>query len=680
MSGLAGVWNLDERPLDPHDLSAVASAVVHRGGDLSSCWSNGPIGLSCHLLRVTPESSDERQPTVDTHGNVLVFDGRLDNRRELLDLLGSADCTPDCPDSTLVLAARQAWGEQFLSRLNGEFALAVFDSQTRTLSLARDPVGLRPLYYWSGKQVFAFASEVKGLLAHPLVSRKPNENLLADFCVLNQLPYDDEGETFFDSIHAVRPGHVIRIAAGHARSERFWDFDPRAQVRYRTRGEYADRLRDLLVQAVRRRLRNRFPVAIATSGGLDSSIVMCIARDLQEGGDSSIALLPISVLPESPTEETQFLDILKSVRGPVHCVAPGPPLAADELTSAAWHSEWPRCDDGWAVQRPMIAWARAHGARTLLTGHWSDQLFFATGYLSDLFARLAWRQVSAHLHEYARWFVDADRSYFRSRFRREVFFNLTSHAWRARFRPVRNALTRSHAKPFLNPAWTARTRRARPSVNRTRAATAHARDIYQVIRTMSHRLQFEADEKLAAGCGIEAVTPFLDRDLIAFLMSIPGDVVNRNGVPRALLRDSMRGIVPDAILARRWRAEGFSSPAFGRRRAEAYLSASIPLRAAHAAGLLPDSRPAGPDSVELIGLECWSRAFFSDTLAPPRPSAKGACESMEPPATPNKDGDARLPYSAPTLTVHGDLRTITAAKGSNRDEAGQPKTYNATMP
>jgi hypothetical protein len=409
---------------------------------------------------------------------------------------------------------------------------------------------------------------------------------------------------------------------------------------------------------------------------------MCIADDLQKRGDTSAALLPVSVTPpDSAIEENHFLDVLQSARRRnVHRVAAGAPLEFDDLTRVAWQSEWPQCDDGWAVQRPMFAWAHAQGARTLLTGLWSDQVFFVTGYLSDLFAQLRWRLLAAHLHEYGRWFVDADPSYFRSRLRRELFYNQTPHAWRARFRPVRDALARRQRTPFLKPDWTTRARRARTSVNRPRTATAHARDVYQVIRTTSHRLQFEADEKLAAGCGIESVTPFLDRDVIAFLMSIPGDVVNRDGVPRALLRESMRGIVPDVILNRKWRAEGLSSPAVGRSRADVYLSTSSPLHAARASGLLPDNRPVKLESMELIGLECWSRAFFSDTLTPPQPSAKGACESMKPAATPSKDGDARLPYSAPTLTIHGDLRTITAAKGSNRDEAGQPKTYNATMP
>jgi asparagine synthase (glutamine-hydrolysing) len=680
MSGIAGVWNLDGRPLNPRDLSAVGSRLAPRGGDETASWSDGPIGLTCQLRRVTPESARERQPAFDSFKNVLIFDGRLDNRRELLEGVDGR-LPPDCPDATLVLAAWRTGGEGSLTRLKGDFALALFDPRRRTLRLARDPVGARPLYYWEDSNRFVFASEVKGVLAHSAVPRRPNENLLADFLLLPQLPYDDESETFFDGVRAVRPGGVVRVADGRTSAERFWDFDPVQQVRYGSYAAYAEHLRELLIQAVRRRVRSRFPVAIAISGGLDSSIVTCIADDLRKTGETDAPLLSVSFTPpDDCSEENRLIAAVESSRRVrVHRVAVGPPSDLHDATRDAWHSEWPRVDDGWCAQRRMVEWAREQGARTLLTGLWSDQIAFTTGYLSDLFVRLQWRRIAAHLAEYSRWFVDADPSYFRSRFRRDLVFNLTPHWIRARLRPLQ-AWRNTPGAAAINPAWTVRTTRRRPSVNRPPAASAHARAVYQVIRSTSRRLQFEADEKLAASSGLEAVSPFLDRDVIAYLMSIPGEVVNHHGVPRALLRDAMRGIVPDVVLRRRWRMEGLSSAAFAQARAQAYVSVPMTFRAARAAKLVTEDEPVTARSIESMGLECWSRAFFSDTLAPRRPSVEGASESMKSASAPKDHGETRLPYSPPTLTVHGDLRTVTAAKEGNRDEAGQPKTYSQSMP
>ncbi len=652
MSGLAGLWNLDGRPADRTVVSTLASTMAHRGPDGSGQWVSGPLGFACHLLRVTPESAAESQPVTDGHGHVLVFDGRLDNREELLKAVGGAGATADSPDSGLVLAAYRWWGDAFLARLRGDFALALFDSGTQTLLLARDPVGCcRPLYYWRDSKTFVFASEIKGILAHADVRRRPNEALLADFLLLDRLPYDDDGETFFQDVQAVRPGYCVRVTPGHTRSESFWDFDPRLQLRYRSYSEYAERLRELLTEAVKRRVRTTGPVAVAASGGLDSSVVLCIADDLYRSGMMRAPIVGLSYGVNDRGEEAALLELLRSARDlPIQRTGMGPPEGAAELTTQAWHSEWPRLDAAWGAQRPMLAAAGAQGARVLLTGHWSDQLFFVTSYLSDLVVRLAWRQVAAHIREYAKWFPDADPSYFRSRFRRELLLNLTPHTMRTRFRQLLGGLTQANGISDGGAELARRVRRSRPAVRRPRCATAHARDVYQLVRAKAHRLQFEADEKLAAGFAIESVTPFLDLDVVAFLMSIPGEMQTHNGVPRALLRDAMRGIVPEPILQRRWRAD----------------------RAA----------AAPPDAVssEFIGVELWSRAFFSDTLTAPQPSSKGACESMKTPDAPRKDGDERLPYSAPKLTVHGDLRTITTAKGSDRSEAGQPKTFSQGMP
>ena len=125
MSGIIGVWNLDGRPVEPELLSRLSAPLAHRGPDGEGQWIKGPVGLSCQLMRVTPESLHETQPLVHPAGPVIVFDGRLDNREELLSLLkGAWGAEADSPDPALVLAAYDKWGEGFPEHLNGDFALA----------------------------------------------------------------------------------------------------------------------------------------------------------------------------------------------------------------------------------------------------------------------------------------------------------------------------------------------------------------------------------------------------------------------------------------------------------------------------------------------------------------------------------------------------------------------------
>ena len=679
MSGIAGVWNLDGRPIERQLITTIASRVAHRGRDRCGVWSDTCVGFASHVRNNSPADVDERQPLTDVAGNAIAFDGRLDNRQDLLRQLRTRGLTADSSDAAFVLEAFHMWGRDGFSRLEGEFALALFDSPGRQLTLARDPVGCRPLYYWSDGQTLVFASEIKAILAHPAVRTKANEDLLADYFLREHLPYDDCGATFFDDVHAVLPGRRVSVSPGRMTSEGFWDFNPQSVVRFRSYAEYAERLRELLVQAVNRRLRTPHPVAIAVSGGLDSSVVLCIADDLRKSGAVSAPLLPISVVPndDRATEETQFIALLETTRRiHIHRVQMGGPGPAVDLETAAWHSESPRFDDGWCAHRPMFAWAHANGAGTMLTGHWSDQLFFVTGYLSDLFTRFAWKEISSHLAEYPRWFVDADPAYFSSRFRRELTRNLSWPRLRAALAPVIRGRTAGARGHLLDPRWGPRARRSRARTARSRSASAHARDIYQLVRSQSHRLQFESDAKLVATCELDATTPFLDRDVIAYLMSIPGEVQNRDGVPRALLRDAMRGIIPDEIRLRRWR--NHDAPVLARH--NVYISSKERLESAYRLGFFTQPLVVEPSTLELIGLEMWSRAFFSDRLTPPQPSHNEAGEAMDTRVTPQPEDREKLPYSPPKLTIHGDLRSLTAAKQSDRTEAGQPKTFNSGMP
>ncbi len=565
---------------------------------------------------MTPESRHERQPLVDACGNVLVFDGRLDNRDDILRALTSERPALDAPDPELVLAAWREWGAGCLSRLNGEFALALFDARERSLTLARDPIGCRGLYYWAGPGAVVFGSEIKAVIAHPAVAVKPNDELIADFFLLVQLPYEDEGETFFKDVQAILPGWSVRVTAAGVTRSRFWDFDPTARLRYRTYEEYVDQLRGLLTQAVRRRLRSDWPVAISVSGGLDSSIVLCLADDLRRSGATSAALLPLTYAPgdDPDTEENRFIRLLEQTRGlRIERLPMGAPGDLEQLRMAAWHSECPFFDRGWSMEAPLLARARSQGARTLLMGLWSDQFMFGMGYLTDLFKELAWREIAQHLREYSHWFVDVRPSYFVSGFLKEMLLNLTPATLRSQARRFRTVALKTphHA---LAASLEAHARRARPYLRHPTYATAHARNIYQGIRGKAHRLHFEAEGKVASLRGLERVTPFLDRDVIAFLMSIPGDVQTRGGVPRALLRDAMRGIVPDVILRRRWPDEGTTDEALDRLGRQAYLGMQVNLAACRALGFLRDANSVDDRTLELIGLEFWSRVFFSATL------------------------------------------------------------------
>src|SRR5580765_1239358 len=166
MSGLAGVWNLDGRPVARDLITSLGASVAHRGGDDAGVWCADGVGLASRVRRIAPESARERQPVVDRSGTALVFDGRLDNRDELLRQLRTPDNDPEESDVSIIFRAFRMWGDGCLERLAGDFALAVYNADERRLVLARDPVGCRPLYYWCDGKTLVFGSEIKAILAH----------------------------------------------------------------------------------------------------------------------------------------------------------------------------------------------------------------------------------------------------------------------------------------------------------------------------------------------------------------------------------------------------------------------------------------------------------------------------------------------------------------------------------
>lgn len=556
MSGIVGVWNLDGRPLPPQLLADLNTTLAHRGPDGDGAWVEGSVGLACRLLRVTPEAAQESQPCVSLSGTALVFDGRLDNREELLaSLEDTRGIGRECPDAELVLAGYEIFGERLPERLSGDFALAVFDPRRRQLLLARDAMGVRPLYYHRRQHLVVFASEIKALLAHPELSARPDDELLALFLL------DDirgrEGRTFFEGIWAVPPASVAIVTAGGFTVRRYWDFDPSRRTRLGSLQEYAAAFRHHFAQAVRRRLRSAHPVAVSVSGGLDSSSIFCLAHRLTAGVNGcGPSVVGFSYTPPagSPADETRFLQEIECQYGLAIERVPVEPMGLlNGCHEAVWHVEAPFVDEQWNTQVSLLEAVRRRGCRVLLTGHWGDQMLFDQAYLVDFVRRLAWRQAGAHLGEYGRWLTDADPQWFRRRFLLDLLKYSVPAQLLAVLRRLRPRSQRSwygarltkHARPWRRGA----------SGSTPVRATAHARSLYEQARSGYHVLCMEWNNKVAAAHGLEMAFPFLDRDLVALLMGLPGEAQTWQGVPKALLREAMRGVLPDPIVRRTWKAD-----------------------------------------------------------------------------------------------------------------------------
>ena len=548
MSGIFGCWHLDGRPVDTdtfhHCLERIHPAQVRP----SCVWHEGPVALG-----YKPNGNPGDAAPIGSGHAVCVFDGRLDNRKELIAILDRASLHPRSPDCDVVRAAYAAFGDDFVGRIKGDFACAVFDVAEKRLLVARDCLGVRPLCFTQLGDTLLFATEAKALLAWPGISAAPDDLMIADF-VLQFVARESQNRTFFRDIRSLPPAHVLIATPRGTTVHRYFDFDRRRRVTYRSVEDYVEAFRALFAASVRNRLRNDRPVGVSVSGGLDSSYIFSVAARIHhERAASCPAVLGFnySGQPGTASYEDDFVRTLErscelSIRR-VPQQAGFMEFAADEV----WHSESPLVE-GLACQRQaMFRHLREAGAARLLTGHWGDQVLFDADYLADLFWAGKWSVLKQHSQA---WGLNGRR------LARRVGRDFASRYVPARLIGAARRLRR-HTDPASRASWyTERFRRLlRDRFDDDRlarnGAMGHAWAIYQQSRRVYHVQCMEWNTRVAAMHGLEIAFPYLDCDLLQFLMSIPGEVQSHGGEPRGLMRNAMRGIVPDVIVDRRTKGE-----------------------------------------------------------------------------------------------------------------------------
>lgn len=556
MSGLVGLWHLDGRPLDARVLAGMSAALAHRGPDGEGRWLVGPVGFACQHQWVTPEEIGEHQPLVARSGVVVMLDGRLDNRDELLPQLG---LPPTASDASCGLAAYEKWGEGFAERLNGDFAIAVFDAARQRLLLARDAIGVRPLYYFQSARLFAFASEIKALLAHPAIPCEPDDEGIADYLVVSSRPIDRQEVTCFKGIAALVAAHLAVVTPDGVMTRRYWDFDTTRAIRLKTFGDYVDAFREHFARAVERRLRSAWPVTVSVSGGLDSSSVFCQALELQRSGRArcpTIRGMSYFVADDPGADERIWVAAIER-----HWGVEVDQFSVDELAGvlSPWIAEQvsvveaPFADCLWGVSGALHRRAARTGSRGLLSGLWGDQVLFSPAYLVDLVRAGLWRTIWQHRQAFVRWLGPEEARHRWRQFLLEIARQVLPRQLAVPLKGLRQRMfgvtrrTDWFARSFLRRALRFADQPAWPS---GRFHSAYARAIYSQVRAKYHVHCLESANKAAAWHGLELAVPMLDRDLVAWLLAVPGDVQAWQGVPRRLLREAMRGVVPDTVRLR----------------------------------------------------------------------------------------------------------------------------------
>jgi asparagine synthase (glutamine-hydrolysing) len=546
MSAIAGMLNVDGRPADAGLLTRMLDRLAARGPHAQGKWIDGPVGLAHRLLHTTPESLKERQPTSDAWGECrLVWDGRMDNREELIAAL-SADgiALGSETDSELALQAYRKWGMECPERIMGEFAMAIWDGRSRRFFCARDPIGVKPFYYsWDGQRL-VFASEVNALLADPTLGTHPHEPMIADYLLMG---FRDPEATFFDGIKQLRPGHVLCLENGTLLVSRYWDVDPNRETRYPREEEYFDQFRDIFREAVRCRLRSHGPVGVLLSGGIDSTAVTAMAETIRHRHNCAPSLAAFTFLNNGFfQEERQPIQTLVETYGTtVHTICQEGktgPMSFFEVflaTSETLHH------DGFLTLPFILEPVAASGVGVLLTGFGADELSRSgeRGFLEDLLRAGRFRRLRSELAAMATAYGTDGRGALIT-----LFWDQFPAPLR---RVVKTALGRQVPR-WLNPSFAERTHLARWTMP-TRARkfpTLCREETYRTLTAPSLALALDRMDAAASAYSMECRHPYLDRRLIEFFLSIPSEVKVKHGYRKMFAQRAMQGVIPGPLRPR----------------------------------------------------------------------------------------------------------------------------------
>src|SRR5690348_15420280 len=355
------------------------AAQRHRGPDDVGCHLEPGVGLGFSRLAILDLSPAGHQPMTNEDGALwLVFNGEIYNFRELAPTLERAGhhFRSRC-DSEVILHAYEEWGSACLERLNGMFAFALWDRRRCELLLARDRLGVKPLYYWSDGQTFAFASELKALLAHPSVPRVLDHQALVSYLLHEYVP---SPRSIFAGVRKLPAGHLLRVpldgsARGrtteHWRPEGYWDVRFAGEAgRGRSDEDYADELRELLRAAVARRLVSDVPLGAFLSGGLDSSSIVALMAELSPERPRTFSI----GFEEASFDELRYAELVARHFGAEHHVAILRPDAREVIATVADQLDEPFADAS-ALPTYLVARTAREHVTVALTGDGGDELF-----------------------------------------------------------------------------------------------------------------------------------------------------------------------------------------------------------------------------------------------------------------------------------------------------------------
>ena len=519
----------------------------HRGPDGEGFYDSKGVSLGHCRLAIIDLTETGHQPMADPEGRYwITFNGEIYNYLELGEELRELGYRfQGRSDTEVLLAAFRQWGEKCLERLRGMFAFAIWDERTGSLFAARDRLGIKPFHYWvNGTSKLAFASELKALLEF-LPDRTANTTLAKQFLAWNLIDHVP-GETMVSGIMRLPPAHALLWRQGEGlRTWRYWELNVNKdfQVSPEHEAELIEEFRHQFEETVSLHLRSDVPVGTCLSGGLDSSAIACVINlELHRRGvwqkhsqHTFSACFEDPRLDERPYIET----VVDTIRCQSHYVFPSGERFAEDLEQLVWHQEEPVGSSGVYAQYCVARLARESGIKVLLDGQGADEQL--AGYRKFILV-------------YLRQLVNSG-SYAKAVREAIAFFCRPEILRTSRFVDGRRYFYRSLPEGAV--LWPEGFFPERPSTLGIGLSLGSRIEADLTQFSLPALLRFEDRNMMAFG--VESRVPFVDHHFVEWVAKLPSSLRLSGGWTKRILREALRGILPERIRTRRSKL-GFSTP------------------------------------------------------------------------------------------------------------------------
>ena len=558
MCGIAGIFEFGEKAhVDSGVLRRMCDVIAHRGPDDDGFFTQGRIGLGMRRLSIV-DLSTGHQPISDEDGSItVVFNGEIYNHRSLREnLITRGHRYRTQSDTETIVHLYEEYGNDCVQHLRGMFAFAIWDAKQKSLFIARDRLGIKPLYYRLTPDNFIFGSEIKALRAYPGVRPEFNRSALPEFLAFGYLSAE---ETFYNDVVKLLPGHWLELNEQHElRVQQYWDLPLTSDEAQHDESYYVDSYRELLEGAVSSHLMSDVPLGVFLSGGLDSSAVAALMTKIRREPIETFSVgYPEDAYSELPYART----VAQHLNSNHHEVFVSRQDFFGALPRLIWHEDepivWPS-----SVSLFFVADLARERVKVVLTGEGSDETLagysrYAFTLKNMAFDRVYRGLVPRTLRRVIRDSI-ASSAWINAPARRKLshtFLGLDGESWvSSYFDNFFSAFNQKDQKELLTEEFSHEIEAGSAYSNVLRywkqsSGELLQRLLYTDIKTYLVELLMKQDN-MSMAASIESRVPFLDHVLVEWAMRVPASIQIRGTAGKRILKKAMEDLLPQSIIYR----------------------------------------------------------------------------------------------------------------------------------